>query len=170
LHINDRVVPSVLLDVGLRGIDFVFGAMTGVRRQALDGIGGFEPLSQGVAEFWDGSLRAMVGKWCFRLTLARPRWPSRDFAALFLREVGSQQAGRACRPIDHFLSVVTYPLPLLLLLLLPQPTVAGLIVIAMQIAARIALDNQVRRSLSLATTAALPGAIARTRLLPGLGG
>jgi len=50
LHINDRVVPSVLLDVGLRGIDFVFGAMTGVRRQALDGIGGFEPLSQGVAE------------------------------------------------------------------------------------------------------------------------
>jgi ceramide glucosyltransferase len=85
------------------------------------------------------------------VTFPPPRWPSRDFAALFLGEVGSQQAGGACRPIDHFLSVVTYPLALLLRLLLPQPIVAGLIVIAMQIAARIALDNQVRRSLSLAT-------------------
>jgi len=153
LYINDWVVPSVLVDVGLRGIDFVFGAMSAVRRQALDEIGGFQHLSQGIAE--DFAMGWLVSRKGWTVVLSPYACETvvaeRTFAALFLREVRWQQAERACRPLDHFLSVVTYPLPLLLLLLLPQPTLSGLIVIGMAIAARIALHNQVRRRLAMAT-------------------
>jgi ceramide glucosyltransferase len=153
LHINDWVVPSVLVDVELRGIDFVFGAMSAVRRQALDEIGGFEHLSQGIAE--DFAMGWLVTRNGWKVVLSPYACETvvdeRDFAALFSREVRWQQAERACRPIDHFLSVVTYPLPLLLLFLLPQPTVLGLVVIGTEIAARIALHSQVRRSLSMAS-------------------
>jgi ceramide glucosyltransferase len=153
LHINDWLIPSVLVDVELRGIDFVFGAMSAVRRQALDAIGGFEHLSQGIAE--DFAMGWLVSRKGWTVVLSPYACATvvaeRDFATLFLREVRWQQAERACRPLDQFLSVVTYPLPLLLLLLLPQPTVVGLIVIGMEIVARIALHHQVRRSLAMAT-------------------
>ncbi len=170
---TDQVVPSVLLDVGLRGIDFVFGTMTAVRRQALDGIGDFEPLSQGVAEgFAMGWLIARNG-WKVVLSpyACETAVAERDFAALFLREVGWQLAGRACRPFDHFLSIATYPLPLLLLLLLPRPT-------RRRLDRHRNKDRSTDRSRQSGSSqpildnasAALPGAIARTRLLPGLGG
>jgi len=153
LYINDWVVPSVLVDVGLRGIDFVFGAMSAVRRQALDEIGGFEHLSQGIAE--DFAMGWLVSRHGWSVVLSPYACETvvaeRDFAALFLREVRWQQAERACRPLDQFLSMVTFPLPLLLVLLLPRPTVVGLIVIGMEIAARIALHHRVRRSLMMAT-------------------
>jgi len=153
LHINDWMVPSVLVDVELRGIDFVFGAMSAVRRQALDGIGGFQRLSQSLAEdFAMGRLVARNG-WqvAFSPYACEVVVPERDLAGMWRREVRWQRSERACRPRDHFLSVVTYPLPLLLVLLLPQPSIVGVTIIGMQVAARIALHYQVRRSLSIAT-------------------
>ena len=46
----------------------------------------------------------------------------RNFAAMFRREVRWQRAaGATCRPLDQSLSVLTHPLPLLLVLLLPRP-------------------------------------------------
>ena len=153
LHINDWMVPSMLVDVDLRGIDFVFGAMSAVRRRALDEIGGFEHLAQGLAE--DFAMGWLVTRNGWKVVLSPYACDTvvaeRDFAEMFRREVRWQQAERACRPLDHFLSVVTYPLPLLLVLLLPQPTVVGLTIIGTGIASRIALHYQVRRSLSMAT-------------------
>jgi ceramide glucosyltransferase len=155
MHINDWMVPSVLVDVDLRGIDFVFGAMSAVRRQALEEIGGFERLSQAIAE--DFAMGWLVTRKGWRVVLSPYACDTvvaeRDLPALFHREVRWQQAERACRPRDHVLSVVTYPLPLLMLLLLPQPSVVGLAMIGAEIAGRIALHYRVRRSLSLTTPA-----------------
>jgi ceramide glucosyltransferase len=62
-----------------------------------------------------------------------------------------QRAERACRPRDHFLSVITYPLPLLLFFLVAQPTFVGVTIVGTGVALRIALHYQVLRSLSIAT-------------------
>src|SRR5262245_56203274 len=153
MHINDWMVPSVLVDVDLRGIDFVFGAMSAVRRQALDEIGGFERLSQAIAE--DFAMGWLVTRNGWRVVLSPYACDTvvaeRNFPAMFYREVRWQQTERACRPLDHFLSLVTYPLPLLLVLLLLQPSVVGLGVIVTGIVGRLALHYQVRRNLSVVT-------------------
>ena len=60
LYINDWFVPSVVVDVDLRGIDFVFGAMSAVRRQPLEAIGGFEYLAQCLAE--DFSMGRLISR------------------------------------------------------------------------------------------------------------
>jgi ceramide glucosyltransferase len=53
---------------------------------------------------------------------------------------------RFCRPADHFMSVITWPLPFLLVLLLPWPSIIGLSIIGLEIMLRIALHYQVRQS------------------------
>jgi ceramide glucosyltransferase len=62
-------------------------------------------------------------------------------------------AERACRLLDHVLALVTCPLSLVVPLPLPQPTRLGSIAIGIEIAARFALPNQVRRSLVVARLA-----------------
>ena len=152
LFINDWFAPSVLVDVELRGIDFVF-AMSTVRRQALEAIGGFERLAQFLAD--DFALGRLISRegWSVILSpyacdtiVADP-----TFADMFRHEVRWQRTERACRPFDQFLSVVTWPLPLLLVLLLPQPNFVGLSIIGLEIALRVALHYQVRRSFGIAT-------------------
>jgi ceramide glucosyltransferase len=155
LHINDWMVPSILVDVDLRGIDFTFGAMSAIRREALDAIGGFEHLSRGLAE--DFAMGWLVVREGWKVALSRYACDTvvaeHGFADLMQREVRWQRAERACRPLDQFLSGITHPLPLLLVLLLPQPTIVGLSIIGLEIAMRISLHYQVRRSLSIATPA-----------------
>src|SRR5258706_1050032 len=153
LHINDWMIPSILVDVDLRGIEFVFSATSCVRREALDDIGGFEHLSQGLAE--DFAMGWLVTREGWRVVLCPYACctvvAEREFLALLRREVRWQRAERACRPVDHFMSLVTHPLPLLLVLLLPYPTLGGLVIVGSEIALRIALHYEVRRRLSVAT-------------------
>ncbi len=76
LYINDWFAPSVLVDVELRGIDFVF-AMSTVRRRALEAIGGLSiwPNSSQMISPWAASSVAMAGAWSSLLMPAIPWWP-----------------------------------------------------------------------------------------------
>jgi ceramide glucosyltransferase len=154
LYLNDWFVPSVLVDVDLRGIDFVFGAMSAVRREALDAIGGFEMLAGCLAEdFSMGRLVARRG-WCVVLSpyACDTAIAEGSFTEMFRREIRWQRSERACRPLDQFMSVVTWPLPLLLLLLLlPQPSVIGLVILGLHITLRIVLHFLVRLRFHIAT-------------------
>ncbi|MET1047510.1 MAG: bacteriohopanetetrol glucosamine biosynthesis glycosyltransferase HpnI, partial [Hyphomicrobium sp.] len=152
MNISDWFAPSVLVDVGLRGIDFVF-AMCSVRRQALDSFGGFNHLSNFFPDdFALGNLVAQRGyevklsSYCCDTIVAE-----KSFTELFRHEILWQRMERFCRPSDHFMSVITWPLPLLLALLLPWPTIIGLSIIVTEIALRIALHYQVRRSFKMNT-------------------
>jgi ceramide glucosyltransferase len=153
LYLNDWFVPSVLVDVDLRGIDFVFGAMSAVRREALDAIGGFEMLAGCLAE--DFSMGRLIARRGWRVVLSpyacNTVVAERSFAEMFRHEIRWQRSERACRPLDQFMSFVTWPLFLLLLLLLPQPSVIGLAILALHIALRITLHFIVRRSFHIAT-------------------
>ncbi len=152
LYINDWFAPSVLVDVELRGIDFVF-AMSAVRRQALDAIGGFEFLAQFFAD--DFALGRLITRKGWNVVLSPYACDTavadRTFADMFRHEVRWQRTERACRPLDHFLSVVTWPLPLMLVLLLPQLSVVATSIIGLEIALRVALHYQVRRSFRVTT-------------------
>ena len=155
LYLNDWLVPSVLVDVDLRGIDFVFGAMSAVRREALDAIGGFEHLAQCLAEdFAMGRLIARKG-WTVALSpyACDTICDEKNLAQVFRHETRWQRSERACRPLDQFMSVVTWPLPLLLLLLLPQPSAVGLTIIALEIGLRMVLHVLVRRRFKMADDA-----------------
>jgi ceramide glucosyltransferase len=148
LYLNDWFVPSVVVDVDLRGIDFVFGALSAVRRRPLEAIGGFEYLAQCLAE--DFSMGRMISRKGWKVVLSPYACDTvvaeRSFWDMFRHEVRWQRSERACRPLDQFMSVVTCPLPLLALLLLPQPSIIGLGIIGSEIALRILLHFQVRRS------------------------
>jgi ceramide glucosyltransferase len=155
LYLNDWFVPSVLVDVDLRGIDFVFGAMSAVRREALDAIGGFEMLARCLAE--DFSMGRLVTRRGWRVVLSPYACDTvvaeSSFAEMFRHEIRWQRSERACRPLDQFMSVVTWPLPLLLLFLLPQPSVIGFAILGLHIALRIVLHFVVRRSFHIAAPA-----------------
>jgi ceramide glucosyltransferase len=152
LYINDWFAPSVLVDVELRGIDFVF-AMSTVRRQALQAIGGFEYLAQFFAD--DFALGRLISRKGWSVVLSPYACDTvvsdHTFADMFRHEVRWQRTERACRPFNQFMSVVTWPLPLLLVLLLPQLSIVGLSIISLEIALRIALHYQVRRSFRVET-------------------
>jgi ceramide glucosyltransferase len=152
LYLNDWFVPSVLVDHDLRGIDFVFGAMSAVRREALADIGGFDHLAKCLAE--DFAMGRLIARKGWRVVLSPYACDTicdeKDLAEVFRHETRWQRSERACRPFDQFMSVVTWPLPLLLLLLLPQPSVVGLSIIALEIALRIALHYLVRDRFKMA--------------------
>jgi ceramide glucosyltransferase len=153
LYLNDWFVPSVAVDVDLRGIDFVFGAMSAVRREALDAIGGFEMLAGCLAE--DFSMGRFVARrgWCVVLSpyACDTVVAEASFAEMFQHEVRWHRSERACRPFDQFMAVVTWPLAPLLLLLLPQPSVVGLSILGAHITLRIILHYLVRRHFRIAT-------------------
>lgn len=155
LYINDWFVPSVCADVWLRGIDFTFGAMAAFRREALQAIGGFERLAKHCAE--DFSLGRLISNAGLKVALSRYACDTlvteKTLAELFGHEVRWQRLERACRPLDHFLSIVTWPLPLMMVLLLPRPTVAGLSILTLEIGLRIALHYAIRRNFALTTPA-----------------
>ncbi len=156
-YINDWFVPSVLVDVSLRGIDFVFGAMSAVRREALDAIGGFEHLSQCLAE--DFAMGRLVDRRGWKVVLSPYACDTicaeKTFREMFAHEVRWQRSERACRPLDHFMSVVTWSLPLLLVLLLPQPSIIGLSIITAEIVARMALHVLLRRRFAMSDGASV---------------
>jgi ceramide glucosyltransferase len=153
LYLNDWFVPSVAVDVDLRGIDFVFGAMSAVRRDALDAIGGFEMLAGCLAE--DFSMGRFVTRRGWRVVLSPYACDTvvaeSSFAEMFQHEVRWHRSERACRPFDQFMAVITWPLALLLLLLLPQPSIVGLSIIGAHITLRIVLHFLVRRHFRIAT-------------------
>jgi ceramide glucosyltransferase len=154
LYLNDWFVPSVLVDVDLRGIDFVFGAMSAVRRDALNAIGGFEMLAGCLAE--DFSMGRLIARRGWRVVLSPYACDTvvaeKSFSEMFRHEVRWQRSERACRPLDQFMSVVTWPLPLLLIFLLPQPSVIGISIIAAHVTLRIVLHFLVRRRFQIAAS------------------
>lgn len=155
LYVNDWFIPSVLVDVDLRGIDFLFGAMCAVRRQALDAIGGFARLSQYLADdFVLGQLVARAG-WKIVLSpyACDTMMDDRDISEMLIHEIRWQRTVRTCRRLDHALSVMTFPLPLLLALLLPHPTEIGLSLIGLEIGLRILLHHRLRRSFTISAPA-----------------
>jgi ceramide glucosyltransferase len=149
LYINDCFLSSAMVDAGMRDIAYCFGPLTAVRREALDAAGGFDRLAFHLADdFLLGRRIAAAG---YRVLLSdcivdvvvaeTPR-------SLFPHELRWARTVRTLKPFEHALSLVTHPLPVLLLLFALSPTVWAGSMIALALALRIALHCVMARRFS----------------------
>ncbi len=156
LNINGWIVPSILLDRALNGIDACLGPVLLLRRDALDAIGGFAAVANHLAEDHQiGDLLAHAG-WDVRLSsyTVDTMVNEVELGALFRHEVRWAHTVRAVRPADHILSVVTCVLPLLLVLYLVHPSWWGGGLVAAYLVLRLWLDRAVNSRLILTRRAA----------------
>ncbi|MBI2799898.1 MAG: bacteriohopanetetrol glucosamine biosynthesis glycosyltransferase HpnI [Gammaproteobacteria bacterium] len=151
LWINDFFLPSALVDIGLNEVDGCYGPVTAIRRQTLDEVGGFPALKDYLAE--DNRLGRLVRARGLRLVLNTKPAPtmvnSQRFLDLFRHELRWARTVRACRPLDHVLSVITYPLPLMLLALMAAPSTIGLCVVGLHVMLRMLLNALIHRRVAV---------------------
>ncbi len=114
MYINDSFLPSCLIALGFSSPKFCFGATMAVRREVLEGFGGFAKLGRYIADDY------MLG----RLTLGRGRLIAlapclvenivheRNLRALFLHELRWARTIRSVQPLGYALSFITELLPL----------------------------------------------------------
>lgn len=151
LNINGWIVPSVLLDRALNGVDACLGPVLLLRRAALDAIGGFAAVANHLAEDHEmGDMLVRAG-WDVRLSAYTVDTMVNEvgLGALFRHEVRWAHTVRAVRPVDHILSVVTCLLPLLLLLLAVNPTWWAAALMTAYLTLRLWLDRAVNARLTL---------------------
>ena len=145
LYINDWFLPSVLVDVGLNGTDGCFGALTLVRAQALKEAGGFAALSDYLAE--DHRMGRLIRDAGWKLALSDlpvdTMVEETSLSTLLSHEIRWGRTVRACRPLDHVLSLVTFPLPVLMLLWAAAPSWGGLAMLAFHMGLRLGLHYAV---------------------------
>ena len=157
LNINGWIIPSVLLDRALNGIDACLGPVLLLRRSALNAIGGFAAVANHLAEDHQiGDLMAQNG-WDVRLSAFTidTMVNERSLGDLFRHEVRWAHTVRAVRPADHILSVVTCILPILLLLHVISPHWWGGAMIGLYLALRLGLDRVMNARFSLVRRAPL---------------
>ena len=141
LYINDWFLPSVLVDVALSGVDGCFGALMAIRREALSSIGGFQILANHLAE--DNLLGRLIRQkgWGLRLSsyTVDTMVSEASLPALIDHEIRWSRTVRSCRQLDHFLSLTTFPFPLLAIFLVMAPSFLGCILLALHLCFRVIL-------------------------------
>ncbi|MFO1436629.1 MAG: bacteriohopanetetrol glucosamine biosynthesis glycosyltransferase HpnI [Gammaproteobacteria bacterium] len=142
LHINDWFLPSALVDLGWRRMDICFGAVMAVTRQALEAIGGFAALANAVAE--DDVLGERVHSAGYEVRLSNyvvgTIVAEANLDQLTQHELRWMRSVRACRPLDHSLSLVVHPLLPTAAMILPQPHPAGIAILSTMITLRCVLN------------------------------
>jgi len=114
MYVNDWFAPAVMVAASFNGGPFGFGSTLALRRETLEAVGGFEELSEYLAD--DYVLAARVAARGQEIVLARPVVETivcePEFRALFARELRWARVVRSVRPLGWALSCVTYAVPL----------------------------------------------------------
>lgn len=152
LAINDWSVPSALVNVAIRDLEVCYGAAIAVARPTLEQIGGFAAMASAAAQDFVFGRELVRHGYKIRLApvLVETIVAEPGFKALFNHQLRWNRATRACRPLDHALSVVTHPLPLAAaLLLLPGPSAVATGLLLILVALRLSLHFLVRRRIGI---------------------
>ena len=148
-YINDWFLPSALVDHALSGVDGCWGPLTAVRRTALADAGGLEALAGYLAD--DNRLGRLLRRAGWEVRLCRhvvhTMSSEASLGELISHEMRWGRTVRTCRPSDHLLSLVTFPLPLLIALLAAAPTRWGAGLTILFVALRFVLHFAVRSRL-----------------------
>ena len=131
MFINEWFFPSALVATRLETLRYGFGATLACRKEMIEAIGGFESLAGYLAD--DYMLGRLLTSRGFSIVLSpyvvETVVVERQFTTLFFHELRWTRTFRTARPLGYLLSVVTYGLPLSLLLLVAS-RFAGVAVIA----------------------------------------
>jgi ceramide glucosyltransferase len=119
MSINGWFLPSALAAITLQGPKFCFGSTMAVRRDVLDGIGGFELLSTYLAD--DHMLGKLAAEQGYRIRLSdylvETVVHERSLKTLFAHELRWARTIRSIQPLGHAFSFTTYCVSLALLTL-----------------------------------------------------
>jgi ceramide glucosyltransferase len=153
LYINDWFLPSALVDYGMNGMSSCFGPLTVVRRTALEAAGGLEALSDYLAD--DHRLGRLISQNGYDVVLSdctvNTMVNEEALEDLIAHEARWGRTVRACRAMDHVLSVVTFALAPLLVLLSLSPSWVGFGCVATHLLLRVVLHQMVKARFSLAS-------------------
>lgn len=114
-----EMIPNVMVALYLEGLTFALGASMAVRREALEKIGGFQALVDYLAD--DYQLGNMIHRAGYRLELSAFFVESvmrrETLSGILSRQLRWARTMRASRPAGYFASVVTQPVPAIILAL-----------------------------------------------------
>lgn len=146
MFINDWFIPSALVDLALNGSDGCYGPLTAIRRHVLQDIGGLETLADYLAEDNRmGRLARDRGWGLYVEPLPTPTVVNETRVIdLITHEVRWARTVRCCRPRDHILQVVTFPLPFLIALAALAPSPISWAILALHVCSRMILHIMVR--------------------------
>ena len=120
MAIDEWFIPSVLVANALGSAAYCSGTTMALRREVLDAAGGFEALAPLLAD--DYELGARVRRLGFRSVIASTELSATvnepTFTSLVRHELRWLRTVRTITPVGHFLSFLTYTLPLSLLAVL----------------------------------------------------
>jgi len=157
LNINGWIMPSVLLDKAINGIECAMGAVLLLRRSALESIGGFEAVADHFADDQEIGERLVAAGWQVRLS-AHPVATMVDevrLSDLIRHEIRWAQTVWVTRPLGHLLTLTCFPLPLLLTLLALAPSWPGAAAVLAYLALRLGLVASLNARFALARPMAL---------------
>jgi ceramide glucosyltransferase len=150
LFINEWFLPSVLVARAVRGITFCLGATMVVRRNVLEGIGGFERLASYLAD--DYMLGKLVSDQGYKVVLSpyvvKNIIGAYSFKSLFMHELRWARTVRNVQPAGYALSFVTYTIPLsLVYCVITSIKVIGICMLIASIIVRLVMHGVARRTL-----------------------
>lgn len=142
LYINQWIIPSILVDRMLSGHETSLGPALVVRQDALAAAGGFIGIANHLAEDCELGLRIEAAGWAVRLShyTIDTMVNEERLADLIRHEVRWAHTIRAVRPMDHFLSVITCALPIMLILFALHPSVLAGIILSGSLLLRLGLS------------------------------
>ena len=137
-----EMIPNVLVAQKLEGLAFALGASMAVRREALQDIGGFEELTDYLADDYQLGNKIHRAGWrialdpCFVESVIKPE----NLMSVLSRQLRWARTMRASRPGGYLASGITLPFPAALLasLLAPSP-VAGVVAVALLYGVRLSI-------------------------------
>lgn len=150
--INEWFLPSVLVALSFRDINFCFGSTMVVRREILEQLGGFARFSSLLAD--DYMLGKFVSKAGYKVCLSpyvvgnvvyEP-----DIRTLFLHELRWAATIRQVQPLGYSFSFISYCIPMSLLYFAVCPyLIDGMITIAGAVLLRVLMHFTARYSLGI---------------------
>lgn len=152
MYINEEFLPSILVAMAVEPLTWCLGPTMSARRSALDAIGGFEALTDHLAD--DYLLGNLIARRGLRVELAgsvsRNVLYEPSLKALFLHELRWARTIRTVRPLGYAGTIFTMATPWAVAVLLVSGfSLAGWLALAAALALRAGVQLAVRRKFRL---------------------
>ena len=152
MYLNEEFLPAILVARAVEPLRYCFGPTMSARRSALDAIGGFEALTDHLADDYllgqriaGRGLKVELAGTVTRNILYEP-----SLKALFLHELRWARTIRTVRPLGYAGTIVTMPTPWAVALLLASGfTTAGWLALGTAFVLRAGMLLAVRRTFRL---------------------
>jgi ceramide glucosyltransferase len=122
--LTTEMVPNILAALQLEGLTFALGASMAVRREALFAVGGFEALTDYLADDYHLGYKIQSAGWDIALDgcFVESMMKAEDLKAVLSRQLRWARTMRASRPGGYLAYGITLPFPAVLLALVTAPS------------------------------------------------